>query len=196
VNPQLLQASFDVRHDPDITSSAATTSLGEWFMMRDMQAKPNVAKDIDEYIAGAPERVRPILERVRRTIARAAPGAREAIRYAIPTFVSTKNLVHFAAYAQHIGVYPVPRAARADAQISAYATGKGTLRFPLDQPLPYPLITRVVKLRSKELAEGGKPLEVTSAAPRAKKKAPRKTKATKKKAKARVKTSKRAARQR
>jgi uncharacterized protein YdhG (YjbR/CyaY superfamily) len=165
-------------------------------MMTDMQAKPKVAKDIDEYIAGAPEQVRPILERVRRTIARAAPEAREAISYAIPTFVSTKNLIHFAAYARHIGVYPVPRAARANARISAYATGKGTLRFPLDEPLPYPLITQVVKMRSKELAEAVKPLaKGASSAPRAKKAAAR-AKAPKKKAKAQAKTSKRAARQR
>jgi uncharacterized protein YdhG (YjbR/CyaY superfamily) len=115
-----------------------------------MKTRPDVAKDIDAYIAAAPEHTRAILQKVRRAVAKAAPGAQEAIRYAIPTFTLQRNLVHFAGYDKHIGLYPVPRAARDEPKILAYASGKGTLRFPLSEPIPYTLISEVVRLLVKE----------------------------------------------
>lgn len=107
--------------------------------------------DIDAYIASFPDDVRPILEQVRATIKAAAPGATEAIRYAIPAFVLHGNLVFFAAFKHHVSVYPAPRGTDAfRAELAAYAGGKGTVRFPLDRPIPYDLITRIVAYRVEE----------------------------------------------
>ena len=110
--------------------------------------KTNVAANIDEYIAGFPEDVQEILQTIRVTIAKTVPDAKEAIKYAIPTFVLDRNLVHFAAYKSHIGVYPAPRAL--PKTLAKYQTGKGTLQFPLDEPIPYDAIGKVVKLLVKE----------------------------------------------
>ena len=106
---------------------------------------------IDEYIATFPPEVRTILERVRLTISNAAPGAQETISYQIPAFTLNGALVYFAAFKYHIGFYPPVRGdARIEKAISSYAGEKGNLRFPLDQPIPYALIERVVKLRVKQ----------------------------------------------
>lgn len=123
--------------------------------MKAGQAGP---RDIDEYIAGFPADVRKLLERIRRTIRKAAPGAEEAIRYRIPTFTLNGNLVHFAAYKEHIGFYPAPTGIeRFKRELSAYGSGKGTLKFPLDEPIPFDLIGKVVKFRVQEnLAKAGK----------------------------------------
>ena len=110
--------------------------------------KTKVAANIDEYIAGFPEDVQKILQKIRTVIAKAAPDAKEAIKYAIPTFVQERNLVHFAAYKSHIGVYPAPRALPKN--LAKYQTGKGTLQFPIDEPIPYEAIEKVVKLLVKE----------------------------------------------
>jgi uncharacterized protein YdhG (YjbR/CyaY superfamily) len=109
-------------------------------------------KSIDEYIAQCPPKVRSILEKVRATIRKAAPKAKEKISYGMPTFALEGNLVHFAAWKEHIGFYPpVPRG---DAQLmkdaSVYAGPRGNLQFPLDQPIPYGLISRIVKARVQE----------------------------------------------
>jgi uncharacterized protein YdhG (YjbR/CyaY superfamily) len=106
---------------------------------------------IDDYIADFPKDVQRILGRVRATIRRAAPGTREAIRYGIPTFRGNGNVVHFAAYQAHIGLYPAPRGnPEFGKELSAYEGGKGTVRFPLDAPIPYGLIARIVKLRARQ----------------------------------------------
>ena len=110
--------------------------------------KTKVAANIDEYIAGFPPEVQKILQKIRVTIAKAAPDAKEAIKYAIPTFVLEKNLVHFAAYKAHIGMYPAPHALPKN--LVKYQIGKGTLQFPLDEPIPYDAIEKVVKLLVKE----------------------------------------------
>jgi uncharacterized protein YdhG (YjbR/CyaY superfamily) len=108
-------------------------------------------KSIDEYIAAFAPEVQAILERVRLTISNAAPGASETISYQIPTFTLSGALVYFAAFKNHIGFYPpVKGDARLEKAISSYAGEKGNLRFPLDQPIPYGLIERVVKLRVKQ----------------------------------------------
>jgi uncharacterized protein YdhG (YjbR/CyaY superfamily) len=106
---------------------------------------------IDEYIAEHPPAVRRILEKIRKTIQAAAPAAEEAIKYQIPTFVLNGNLVHFAAYKEHIGLYPAPRAiAELAEELAPYVAGKGTLRFPLDEPIPYALIRKVVEHRVRQ----------------------------------------------
>jgi uncharacterized protein YdhG (YjbR/CyaY superfamily) len=106
---------------------------------------------LDAYIAGFPDDVQAILQKVRTTIRKAAPGAQEAIRYQIPTFVLNGNLVHFAAFQHHIGFYPAPSAIQKFAkELSAYKGAKGSVRFPLDQPIPYALIRDIVKFRIAE----------------------------------------------
>jgi len=117
-----------------------------------MKTKQKGPKTIDEYIAGFPKDVQEILEKIRVTIRKAAPDAEETISYAIPTFtLKGKYLIYFAGYKKHIGVYPVPAGgAELNEELSVYQTGKGTLQFPLDKPIPYDLISKIVKLRVKE----------------------------------------------
>lgn len=109
---------------------------------------------IDAYIAGFPDDVQKILKKIRALIRKAAPDAEEAIKYQIPTFIlGGKNLVHFAAYKEHIGFYPTPTATEAfRKELAPYESGKGTVRFPLNKPIPYALITEIVKFRLKESA--------------------------------------------
>lgn len=88
---------------------------------------------------------------MRATIRKAAPKAEEAIKYAMPTFVLHGNLVHFAAFKNHIGFYPAPTGMEAfKKDLALYKTGRGSVQFPLDKPLPLALITRIVKLRVSE----------------------------------------------
>lgn len=106
---------------------------------------------IDEYIAAFSPEVQAVLERMRSTIRKAAPGAQETISYRIPAFTLNGTLVYFAAFKNHIGLYPpVKGDAKLEKAISRYAGEKGNLRFPLDQPIPYGLIGRIVKLRVKQ----------------------------------------------
>ena len=120
-----------------------------------MPDKPPPARDIDAYIAGFPVDVQEVLRQVRSTIRRAAPDAEETISYAIPTFkLAGKYLVYFAGHRHHVGVYPVPAGdAELAAEMAPYQSGKGTLKFPLDRPIPFDLITKVVKFRAKENLE-------------------------------------------
>lgn len=116
-----------------------------------MKSGQKAPKNIDEYIAGFPPEVQEILQKIRLTIRKAAPKAEEAIKYAIPTFTLNGNLVFFAAYKKHIGLYPAPRGNEAfKEELSAYGGGKGTVQFPLDKPIPYALIRKIVKFRVKE----------------------------------------------
>jgi uncharacterized protein YdhG (YjbR/CyaY superfamily)/uncharacterized protein YndB with AHSA1/START domain len=108
-------------------------------------------KTIDEYIQSFPENVQVILEKIRQTIRKAAPEATEAIGYQMPAFKLNGNLVWFAAFKNHIGVYPIPSGLKAfKEEVSPYVAGKGTLRFPLDKPVPYDLIEKIVMFRVKE----------------------------------------------
>ena len=103
---------------------------------------------IDEYIAGFPAETQASLQEIRATVQAAAPDATEAIRYAIPTFILNGNLVHFAGFKNHIGFYPAPTGAEAfKNELSVYKTGKGSVQFPLEQPMPLELITRIVQFR-------------------------------------------------
>jgi len=115
-------------------------------------SRPNPAPtSIDEYIAAFSPEVQAILQRVRLTISKAAPEARETISYRIPAFTLSGALVYFAAFKKHIGFYPPVRGdAKLEKALSGYAGEKGNLRFPLEQPIPYNLIERIVKLRVKQ----------------------------------------------
>ena len=107
---------------------------------------------IDEYIALFPSDVKTILEKTRQTIKKAAPTAEETISYQMPTFkLNSKNLVYFAAFKHHLGFYPVPSGITAfKKELSVYKQGKGSVQFPLDQPIPYDLVTKIVRFRVKE----------------------------------------------
>lgn len=111
------------------------------------------ATTIDEYLTEFPPAVRAVLEELRALIRSAAPGATETVSYAIPTFdLHGHHLVHFAAFAHHIGFYPTPSAVAAFAgELSPYETSKGAVRFPLGQPLPTELIRRIVAFRVAEV---------------------------------------------
>jgi len=116
-----------------------------------MTPRPKPAT-IDDYIASASSEVQPILHEIRRTIQVAAPNAEETISYAIPAFRLNGILVYFAAFKKHIGLYPPIRGdATLMKAITPYAGPKGNLQFPLDQPIPYKLIERIVKLRVKQV---------------------------------------------
>jgi uncharacterized protein YdhG (YjbR/CyaY superfamily) len=108
-------------------------------------------RDIDEYIAGIEAHVRVVLEEVRTSIRNAAPEATETIKYRIPTFVQNGNLVHFAAFKNHVGFYPAPSGiARFKAELSQYKWAKGSVQFPFDRPVPLKLIERIVRFRVSE----------------------------------------------
>jgi len=116
-----------------------------------MKTDSAIPKDIDEYIAGFPGNVQEILQKVRTTIRKAAPAAEEAIKYRMPTFTLKGNLVHFAAFKNHIGFYPAPKGIEQfKEELSAYEGGKGSVRFPLDRPIPFGLIGRIVKFRVRQ----------------------------------------------
>jgi uncharacterized protein YdhG (YjbR/CyaY superfamily) len=112
-------------------------------------------RTIDEYIAAFPPTVRTILQKIRATAQKAAPNAEETISYRMPTFMLHGVLVHFAAFKAHIGLYPPVRGGDDELmkQISLYAGEKGNLRFPLDKPIPYALINKIVKLRVRQNLE-------------------------------------------
>lgn len=128
----------------------------------DMQPKPcqdfctmaSKAKftTMEAYIASFPKEVRGILQELRRTIQNAAPGAVEAISYQIPTFkLNGSNLVHFAAWKNHIGFYATPSGNAAfKKELARYTVAKGSIRFPLDEPIPYDLVAKIAKFRMKQ----------------------------------------------
>ena len=122
--------------------------------MKRTQASP---RNIDEYVTGFPPDVQEILEQIRTTIREAAPGAEEAIKYRIPTFVLSENLVHFAAFKNHIGFYPTQSGIEKfkDA-LAAYKGAKGSVQFPLDQPIPFDLIRQIILFRVAENLEKAK----------------------------------------
>ena len=106
---------------------------------------------IDEYIATFPRNAQDILEELRQTIRNSVPDAKEAISYQIPTFRLNGNLVHFAAFKNHIGFYPTPSTiAHFKKELSSYEASKGTIRFPINEPIPFDLIRKIVKYRVKE----------------------------------------------
>jgi uncharacterized protein YdhG (YjbR/CyaY superfamily) len=108
-------------------------------------------RNIDEYIANFPAEIQKILQEIRLTIQKVAPEASEKISYAMPTFVLEGNLVHFAAFKNHIGFYPTPSGTtKFQQEILKYKHAKGSIQFPLEQPMPFDLIVQIVKFRVEE----------------------------------------------
>ena len=116
--------------------------------------KDSAYKTIDEYNKGFPPEVQAILQKVRHTIREAAPAATEAISYGMPTFKLNGNLVHFAAHTKHIGFYPTPSGIEAfKKDLSPYESSKGAVQFPLNKPVPYRLIKKIVAFRVREATQ-------------------------------------------
>jgi uncharacterized protein YdhG (YjbR/CyaY superfamily) len=116
-----------------------------------MKSPPADVTTIDQYVNGFPDDVRRILNELRATIRAAAPEASEKISYRMPTYYYNGNLVHFAAYQHHIGFYPTPSGIDAfEDELGKYKRAKGSVQFPIDEPLPLDLIARIVKHRVRE----------------------------------------------
>ena len=119
-----------------------------------MRTGQRAAKSIDEYIAGFPPAVQEILEKIRMAIRKAAPHAEETIKYQIPTFTLQGNLVHFGAFKKHIGFYPTPTGIEEfNDELAGYESSKGAVQFPLDKPIPFDLISKIVEFRVRENLE-------------------------------------------
>ncbi len=122
-----------------------------------MKIQKTIPKNIDEYIASFPDHIQERLKRLRMIIKQAAPQAEETISYAMPAFKLDDNLVYFAAFKNHIGFYALPTGNEFfKKELSVYKTGKGSVQFPVDKPLPLELITKIVKFRVKENLERAK----------------------------------------
>jgi uncharacterized protein YdhG (YjbR/CyaY superfamily) len=133
-----------------------------------MDKTPSGYASIDAYIADFSPEIQEKLEAVRRTVREAAPDAKEIISYQMPTFYLKGNLVHFAAFKQHIGFYPAPSGIEAfQEELAAYKGAKGSVQFPLDQPLPLELVRRITAFRVEEnLAKGKKKTAAKKQEPR------------------------------
>ena len=119
-----------------------------------MQAKETQPNTVDEYIAQFPEDVQQLLAKIRALIKETAPEATERMAYGMPGYYLNGPLVYFAGFKHHIGFYPIPSGVEAFKQeLSAYKSAKGSVQFPLDKPLPYDLIGRIVKYRLAENLE-------------------------------------------
>jgi len=119
-----------------------------------MDAGKKQPKTIDEYIQTFPEEVQIILEKMRQTIRKAAPEAEEAISYQIPTFKLNGNLVHFAAFKNHVSFFPMARGVEAfKKELSRFKGSRGTVQFPLGRPVPYDLVRKITVFRRKENLE-------------------------------------------
>lgn len=116
-----------------------------------MKTEKTGITSIDEYIATFPKETQKILKEIRATIKAAAPEAEEKISYQMPTFFLKGNLVHFAAFKNHIGFYPTPSGIEAfKDELSVYEGAKGSVQFPIEKPMPLKLITKIVKYRVAE----------------------------------------------
>ena len=116
-------------------------------------AKTNF-KNIDDYISTFPEEMQIRMQKLRETILKAAPGATESISYQMPAFNFHGYLVYFGGWQNHIGLYPMPSGMKKfSKELAAYASGKGSVQFPNNKPLPIALVTRIVKYRLKENLE-------------------------------------------
>lgn len=119
-----------------------------------MKRRPAPPVTIDEYIAGCTPKAQSILHRIRQTVRDAAPEAEELISYRMPAFRLGGMLVYFAAFKNHVGLYPPVRGdARLEAAVAPYAGEKGNLRFALDRPIPFALIKRIIRLRVRQLEQ-------------------------------------------
>ncbi|WP_018758530.1 iron chaperone [Paenibacillus terrigena] len=116
-----------------------------------MDGNKTTYESIDHYISTFPPDIQEILDSIRQVIRDAAPDAAEKISYQMPTFAQYGNVVHFAAFKNHIGFYPAPSGIEEfEQELAPYKAGKGTIQFPLGKPLPMELITKIVKFRVSE----------------------------------------------
>ncbi len=116
-----------------------------------MESKQNEIKNVDDYIAGFPDETRKMLNQIRLMITRAAPEAEEVISYQMPAYKYKGMLVYFAGYKNHIGFYPTASGIKKfKEEIIIYKNGKGSVQFPLNEPLPCELITKIVKFKIEE----------------------------------------------
>lgn len=116
-----------------------------------MKANESGSREVDAFIARYPPEVQEVLQKIRGIIREAAPEAKETINYGIPTFTLNGNLVHYSALTKHIGFYPTPSGIeKFKKELSKYEGAKGSVKFPLDQPIPYDLIRRITEFRVKE----------------------------------------------
>jgi uncharacterized protein YdhG (YjbR/CyaY superfamily) len=117
-----------------------------------MKSKALVNDSMDAYIAGSSAVAQARMQKIRTLVHEIVPAAKETIKYGIPTFTLGKNLLHFGAFQNHIGFYPVPTGhPEFESDFALYKTGKGSIQFPLDKPLPLELITRLIEYRVNEL---------------------------------------------
>lgn len=131
-----------------------------------MKANPAAPRTIDNYIAGFPPDIQKILKKIRLTVRQAAPGAREVISYRMPAFTFNGILIYFAAFKNHIGLFPpVTGDEKLRREAAVYAGPKGNLQLPLDKPIPYALISRIVRSRYKENLKKVKPGLKTKSTP-------------------------------
>jgi uncharacterized protein YdhG (YjbR/CyaY superfamily) len=122
-----------------------------------MEEKKQGTRTIDEYIQGFPKQVRERLESIRRLVRTLAPEAQEKISYQMPTFYLDGNLIHFAAFKNHIGMYPTPNGISAfQKELSRYKSGRGSVQFPMDEALPVELIKKIVRYRLEQNRKKGK----------------------------------------
>jgi len=136
-----------------MTASANHRIFMTSFASVDDKSRCDNAKNIDDYIATFPNDVQVILEKLRQTIRQAAPDASEKISYQMPTFFLNGNLMHFAAYKNHIGFYPAPSGIVAfQEKLKNYKTSKGAIQFPIDEAIPHALVKKIVRFRIKENA--------------------------------------------
>lgn len=128
--------------------------MSETILEVDEMAKTNY-KSVDVYIKTFPPNTQKVLRSVRKAIKEVVPDAEETISYQIPTFkLNGKYVIYFAGWANHISIYPKPRSSESsNKQLARFRGGKGTVQFPLDKPIPYPLIKKIVKFRLKDILE-------------------------------------------
>jgi uncharacterized protein YdhG (YjbR/CyaY superfamily) len=118
-------------------------------------------KNIDEYITGFPEDVQYILQNLRHAIREAAPEAKETISYGMPAFRQHDILVYFGGFKRHISLFPTSSVVSAfQKELTLYETSKGTIQFPLDKPIPYDLVKKIVKFRVREVRKKGSSKEI------------------------------------
>ena len=121
-----------------------------------MEPNKQTYETIDEYISTCPPGVQKTLKKLRKVIREAAPDAEEKIAYRMPAYVLNGPLVYFAAFKDHIGFFPTPGGVCAfKYELTGYKTSKGTIQFPLDKPLPYDLVRRIVRFRVEENKQKG-----------------------------------------
>ncbi|MBW6465511.1 MAG: DUF1801 domain-containing protein [Brevefilum sp.] len=122
-----------------------------------MAKESSSPQTVDDYIVSFPAEVHEILQKIRDIVLEVVPEAEEVISYQMPTYRLGGNLVHFAAFKSHIGLYPTPSGIEAfQGELTPYQHAKGSIRFPLDQPIPYDLIRKIVTFRVNEMLENGK----------------------------------------